>query len=124
MSVRTTSTAVELIIDTTLSDAQINAFIATASLIIDNNLADKGLSTALLTEIETWLAAHLLSMRDQRVSSRTIGDVSFDYQGKTGLGLDATIYGQQVRLLDLSGTLASLGLRRANVTVFSEYDSE
>lgn len=124
MSVRTTSTAVELIINTTLSDAQINAFITTASLIIDTNLADKGLSATLLTEIETWLAAHLLSMRDQRVSGKSIGDVSFSYQGQTGLGLDATIYGQQVKLLDSSGTLASLGKRRASVTVFSEYDDE
>lgn len=124
MTARTTTTAVELIISTTLTDPQIQAFIDTATLIVDANLADKGLSPDLLTQIETWLAAHLLSMRDQRTSERRIGDVWFTYQGQTGLGLDATLYGQQVKLLDTSGTLASLGKRRATLTVFSEADSE
>lgn len=124
MTARTTTTAVELIISTTLTDPQIQAFIDTATLIVDANLLDKGLSTDLLTQIETWLAAHLLSMRDQRTSERRIGDVWFTYQGQTGLGLDATLYGQQVKLLDTSGTLASLGKRRATLTVFSEADSE
>lgn len=124
MTARTTTTAVELIISTTLTDPQIQAFIDTATLIVDANLLDKGLSTDLLTQIETWLAAHLLSMRDQRTSERRIGDVWFTYQGQTGLGLDATLYGQQVKLLDTSGTLASLGKRRAQLTVFSEADSE
>lgn len=124
MTTRTDVTTVKLIIATTLSDAQITAFIGTANLIVTGNLADKGLGDALLTDIETWLSAHLLSMRDQRVSGRSIGDVSFQYQGQTGLGLDATIYGQQVKVLDSSGTLASLGKRRASVTVYSEADSE
>lgn len=123
MTARTTTAAVKLIIGTTLTDAQIQAFIDTATLVVDANLLDKGLSTDLLTQIETWLAAHLLSMRDQRTSARKIGDVSFTYQGQTGLGLDATLYGQQVKLLDTSGTLASLGRRRASVTVYSEADS-
>lgn len=123
MTARTTTTAVGLIINTTLTTAQIQAFIDTATLVVDANLVDKGLSTDLLTQIETWLTAHLLSMRDQRTSSRQIGDVSFTYQGQTGLGLDATLYGQQVKLLDTSGTLASLGKRRASITVISEADS-
>lgn len=124
MTARTTTAAVGLIIGTTLTSAQIQAFIDTATLVVDANLLDKGLSTDLLTQIETWLAAHLLSMRDQRTSGRKIGDVSFTYQGQTGLGLDATLYGQQVKLLDTSGTLASLGKRRASITVISEADSE
>lgn len=123
MTTRTDVTTVKLIIATTLSDAQITAFIGTANLVVTSNLADKGLSDATLTDIETWLSAHLLSMRDQRVIGRSIGDVSFQYQGQTGLGLDATIYGQQVKLLDSSGTLASLGKRRASLTVYTEADS-
>ena len=122
MTVRTTATAVKLIIATSLTDDQINAFIQSANLLVTARCADQGLSDALLTEIETWLAAHLLSMRDMRVDSRSIGDVSFDYQGQTGFGLDATTYGQQVKLLDTSGRLASAGMRQASMTTFTEYD--
>ena len=123
MTARTSTSEVKAIVSTTLTDAQIQAFIDTAALVVTTNLADKGLSAELLEAIEMWLAAHLLSMRDQRVHARTIGDVSFTYQGQTGLGLDATLYGQQVKMLDTTGTLASLGKRRASVTVFSEADS-
>lgn len=120
MTARTDVTTVKLIIDTTLSDAQIGAFITAANLVVTNSLADQGMSDELLAVIETWLSAHLLSMRDMRTDRRSIGDVSFDYQGQTGLGLDATLYGQQVKVLDTSGILAGLGKRRASVTVFTE----
>lgn len=124
MTARTTATAVKLIIATTLTDDQINAFIQSANLLVTNRCADQGMSDELLTEIETWLAAHLLSMRDQRTEGRSIGDVSFNYQGQTGFGLDATTYGQQVKLLDVSGRLASAGMRQASVTTFTEYDDD
>lgn len=124
MSARTTAALVRLIIDTSLSDDQVNTFIAPANLLVTAHCADKGMSAELLAEIERWLAAHFLSVRDQRVAARSIGDVSFTYQGETGLGLDATSYGQQVKLLDTSGRLASAGLKQASVTVFTEYGDE
>lgn len=115
---RIQATDLEDIFDTDLTAIQLNAFIAGAHVIVNENLVGKGLSEALLTEIEKWLAAHLASIRDQRVQSENIaGEYSVTYQGKTGLGLDATLYGQMVKQFDHTGTLATLGQKRASITV-------
>jgi len=45
---------------------------------------------------------------------------SIRYQGRTGLGLAATLYGQQVKMLDTSGTLANLGKKKSVVEVAHE----
>lgn len=119
---RTSPTAVQEIIDTDLTDTQINAFITAANLLVTNQLASKGLGNAMLAEIERWLAAHLLATRDQRVQSESVdgaGGYSVTFQGRTDMGLDATIYGQQVKILDTSGTLASMGLRQVRLNVIS-----
>ena len=105
------------IISTSLSEEQINAFINTAHTIIAAKLTDVGLDTDTLTQIELWLSAHFLSMRDQRPNSETIAEYSVRYQGSTGMGLEATTYGQQALTLDWSGTLKSLGLKKATLFV-------
>lgn len=58
--------------------------------------------------IERWLSAHFLACQYPRVSQETAGPVSATYQQRVGLGLELTAYGQQVKLLDTSGTLAQL----------------
>lgn len=103
---RTTDTAVFEIIETTLTD--IDTFITTANLFVTNVLGDAGLSDALLEEIERYLTAHFLSVKDQRVKSEKIDVLSFTYQGDTGMGLKATHYGQTAILLDSSGTLEDI----------------
>lgn len=113
---------VKEIVDTDLTDVQINAFINTAHRYVDANLLGKSLDADTLTDIELWLSAHFLSMRDPRVSSVSANGLSASYQGKTGEGLKATLYGQQALALDASGTLASLGQKRAVFEVWSEKD--
>ena len=103
------------IISTTLTEAQTNAFINSAHRMVEQTLAEKNLSEELLTEIEMWLSAHLLSMRDQRKSQVRDGDLQVAYQGKTGMGLQSTLYGQQVLTLDPTGSLSSLGQKRASI---------
>ncbi len=105
------------IIDTSLTTAQVNAFINTAHSIVTLNLSAKGLTNATLAQIELWLAAHLLSIRDQRKKAIKVDDVSVTYQGETGMGLKATLYGQQALALDYTNTLASLGQKRASFQV-------
>lgn len=114
---RTTYAEVSEVIETTLTEAQVNAFINAASRVVTTVLAASGLAAASLEDIEMFLAAHLLSMRDQRAAAETIGDYQITYQGTSGLGLDATLYGQQVKLLDTTGLLANLGQRAASLTV-------
>lgn len=111
MAVRVTNDEVKVVIDTSLTD--LTAFILVASQQVDRI---SGLGTAVLKEIERWLAAHFVSIRDKRTSKDNVGDSSHTYEGKTGMGLEFTRYGQQAKLLDTTGTLAKLGLRKAALT--------
>lgn len=74
---RTTEAAVKLTIDTTLSTAQIDAFIADASAIVDDiSSADSTIGTAKLTLIEKYLAAHFVTLRDPRLKGQKVGDTT------------------------------------------------
>lgn len=109
---------VEQIVDTDLTDTQVQAFIDAANLLVDD-VFDGELSAGLLTELQKWLAAHLLSSRDQRVAKEAINDVSVTYQGQYGLGLDSTSYGQKAKTLDTTGKLASLGKGESDINISS-----
>jgi hypothetical protein len=115
---RTTYAEVVEIIDTTLTAAQVHAFINTANHLVTDVLADEGLSETRLHDIEMWLAAHLLSTSDPREAEETIGPYRVKYQGKTDLGLAGTTYGQQVMVLDTTGVLARLGKPAASLCAF------
>jgi len=94
-------------------------FILTATVLVDTYLSSAGLSATLLTEIERWWTAHLLEVAEPSVVSKRISDttVTMDRM-KLGEGLKGTRYGQQVLLLDTSGTLAQVaGMKRATVFV-------
>lgn len=115
------------IIDTDLDGDALNPFInAAVALMQDRDLAGQGMGTALLTEIEKWLAAHFVAIFDPRVKSESVGgEWQASYQiGKEGAGLKATVYGQQAIMLDTSGTLASVGQERAYLEVWSVYDND
>lgn len=120
MAARVTETEVKEIIDTSVNT---RAFITAANMVVNQNLQNQGLSNELLKEIERWLAAHFVAIRDPREQSKKVGSSSANYQGQTGLGLDHTSYGQQVKVLDYTGTLGNLGFKRASIAVVSEKDS-
>jgi hypothetical protein len=114
-----TPTGLRLIIATELEDAQVAAFIRTAHVMVQETLASRGLSEERLAEIDLWLAAHYLAISDQRPQQEKIGsEYAVTYQGQTGQGLQATLYGQQVLLLDTTGALANLGKPAASIEVF------
>jgi len=117
---RTTEQEVKRIIDTDLSEGDITPFLLAASGLVTDLLgASDVLTAARLADIECWLAAHFVAVRDPRVKSETIGKATFSYEtAVVADGLKATRYGQQVLLLDLSGTMASLtsGKRPARFT--------
>ena len=99
----------EIFLYTVLSDAEMEAFITPANLIVTEHLGESDLSDAYLKEIERWLSAHFAAVYDKRRSAEKLGDASDTFDGKTGLGLDYTSYGQQVKILDPTGTLAGIG---------------
>lgn len=109
MANRVTETEVRAIIETPLVGATVEAHITVANLTVTRVLGASNLSAEILKEIERWLAAHFVAVQDRRRSSTSTGDASDSYDGQTGMGLDFTAYGQQVKLLDPTGLLASAG---------------
>jgi hypothetical protein len=105
---RTTEADVKKIIDTELTIEEVTPFLETANVMITQNLSDEGYSDELMKQIETWLAAHFVAIRDPRVSREKFGDGDQTFHGKSGMGLAHTPYGQQVMMLDSHGILATV----------------
>lgn len=61
--------------------------------------------------IETWLAAHFYAHRDQLYQSKNTQSAGATFQGKTGMHLESTQYGQTAMDLDYSGCLTALNNR-------------
>ena len=110
---RVTDYEVKEILDT---DIDTTPFITAANLIVTDILGTSDLNSDLLMEIERWLAAHLASVRDQQPSRERIGDAEIYYRGTSGLGLNATLYGQQVMMLDTTGAMSNIGKKKVLFT--------
>lgn len=121
MTARASEAMVKDIIDTDLTNEQIAPFLAAANTMVTDLLLDESYSTSTLKEIERWLAAHFVAVRDPQVTQEKIGDVQATYEGKTGMGLKSTRYGQQAMMLDHHGILARVaaGKRPAEVKTIS-----
>lgn len=125
MSNRVNPDELKEIIETSLSDGVLETFILAANLTVTSWL---GSSTSVtvdqLKEIERWLAAHFLACsRERQPQSESAAGVSIAYQGVTEKGLEATIYGQQVKLLDSTGILAgAVGKKKPVVYAITSFE--
>lgn len=108
MANRATETEVKEIINTDLTEDQITPFLKSANILVTEVLSDEGYSDNLLKEIERWLAAHFVAIRDPQIAREKIGDVDVIYHGKSDLGLNHTPYGQQAMIMDYNGKLQVL----------------
>lgn len=112
--------AVKEIIDTDLIDTRINNFINMAyyaTLPLTGDLGDCG-GTDAQCQILLLLAAHFMTMYDRQAKSESVaGEWSISYMGRDGLGLNASLYGQQALILDCSGVLATAGLKSVLIHV-------
>lgn len=117
--------AVKEIIETDLTDAQINAFINIAYYVSIPLTGELGLcgGGSMHCAIIQMLAAHFITLRERQVKSENVaGEWSVSFLGKDGLGLEASLYGQNAISLDCSGILAKLGLKRATMRAITYYD--
>ena len=80
MTLRTSEAAVKAILSTSLTATQVNAFIADASLWVDEELASSGLSASRLELIERYLACSLIRIRDLGLSQAKMDDITEHYQ--------------------------------------------
>ena len=101
MALRTSESAVKAIISTSLTATQINAFIADASLWVDEELASSGLSASRLELIERYLACAFLRLRDLGVSSVKMDDILEHYQ----VDPEVTDYLLRAAAFDSTGTI-------------------
>ena len=117
---RVTTDEVKEIISTT--ETELTPFIVAAGTLIDDILAGHGLSVTQLKEIERWLSAHFLSARvlKGQLIEQEIGDTREKYTDLevSGASLASTHYGQRALLLDTTGRLSNMGLKRAQFRVF------
>jgi len=113
------------LIDTDLTDGQINHAINIAyniTRLVSGKLGSCGGSSMECTLMEL-LAAHFITLREGSPKSESIGgEYSITYRGSDGLGLSASLYGQNALAVDCSGKLAKLGLKRAQFKSIGYYD--
>lgn len=113
MANRVSDAEVQAIIDVEDVSDDMAPFITAANLLVTAKCSGSGYSTALLKEIERWLAAHFYAIKDPRLVSEKAG-TSATYQQKVDLGFNVTTYGQQALLLDTAGNLAALNAAVVN----------
>ena len=111
---RVTPDEIKLILaDTELTDPSLTAFITSASNLVDEMLVGY-LSDMMLTEVEKWLAAHMITSTVERMATREgAGGAEIFYTGTYGQNLTSTPYGQMVLSLDPTGRMATLGGKSA-----------
>ena len=111
---RTTEQNVKTVIETALETEDIQRLMAMANRMITNSLGSSGLDEALLTDIETWMTAHLIAVgKERQIASEKVHDVWITYQGKFGDFLRSTTYGQMVLSLDTTGTMDQATRKKA-----------
>lgn len=112
---RVTASEVQAIMEDTVAEATIDAFISGATLLLDEVFEDEtDLDDDLIVEIERWLTAHMITSTYARMAEKEgAGGASIKYTGQWGKYLDSTPYGQMALSLDPTGKLAAATARRA-----------
>lgn len=112
MSMRTTERAVKAILGSHYDGTKgLQSFIDTAVILVDRiEAADSAgdMTASSLEIVERYLTAHFYAHDDQITQSRSTGGASGQFQGRTDLGFDATLYGQTAKRLDATGLLVKL----------------
>ena len=111
MAIRASAEEVRAVVPNT-STIDIAPFISAANALTDyvntcDTAKDNILTTALLLQIEIYLAAHFYAIRDQQYQQKKTGDASATFQGQTGMRLDSTTWGQAAMTMDISGCLSA-----------------
>lgn len=116
MDTRTTAAKVKsILLDDfdSVDEPSLTAFIETACVMVNRVetcaiTRGKSLTVAELELVERWLAAHCYAMSDQPLSSKSTEGASGNFQGQTGMYLEATKYGQMAMKIDWSGCLEAI----------------
>ncbi len=122
---RVTTDEVSVIIVENPSAKDLQGFIDTANAIVDQVFTGVTISSALLAQIEKYLAAHFFHLSEPLVGIERIDTAWKEYsKGLLGEGLKFTEFGQQALAIDFTGTLAKLSSTRpgSSFSVIGEQD--
>ena len=121
---RTTATEVKQILDnSTLADAIVDAYIIAANALVTKLLSGKGLGDVLMEEIERWLTAHMISVTRERMGAKEeAGGAKIEYTGTYGQALKSSPYGQMVMTLDTTGNMAASGGKKASIYAITSFE--
>ena len=86
---------VKIVVDTDLSDSDVQAFLDDASLIVDEFASALDGDGARSKAVEKYFAAELLASRDPRAESASAGGTRVDYQRKDGEGFFQSDHGEK-----------------------------
>lgn len=108
---RTTAAEVKQIMpDIELTDVLVEAYIKAANTWLNKIMNLSGLGEEILTEIERWVTAHLITVtRERQAKKEGAGGAFIEYAGDFGEGLKSSSFGQTAIMLDTSGRLAAAG---------------
>ena len=120
---RVTSKDVTDIIDTRLSNSNINIYIDVANRLVTDILgSDTTLSDAQKADIEKFFAAHLIaSTKERQASEKEVREASIKYTGNYGEGLKLTSYGQMVEMLDTTGKMSDIGKIKSSIEAITSF---
>jgi len=92
---------------------------------VDVRFSSSSLSEETLTDIETYLTAHLIAIgKERQALDEKIGDVQVKFQGQFTQGLKLTTYGQMVLTLDTTGAFANEGKRRVTIKAIGQVNQD
>lgn len=109
---------VKNVIETELSDSEIEGAISTAVTIVQNYLSSASLVAEIEVEITMYLAAHFIALRDRTVmiKEEKIGDASVTYEvgspQESFFSFKSTKWGATAVALDSSNILGQLGQKQ------------
>lgn len=122
MAVRTDKDTVESIMETGIAVLEIEAIIVFANRMVNTVVGDSTLTEEVLTDIETWLTAHMIAIgKERQAKSERVSDIWITYQGKFGEGLKSTTYGQMVLMLDSTGNFARAMKMKVQIDAIPQY---
>lgn len=122
MANRTTVTEIKIIMDTALEDSEVTSIIGYANRMVTNIIGGEGLTDEVLTDIETYLSAHLIAIgKERQATEEKVKDFTIKFTGKYGEFLKMTSFGHQVLMLDTTGNFANMGKQTISVKAIPQY---
>lgn len=92
------------IIETDLDDGIVQAYVDSAGVLV-NQLP---LADPVKSEVQKWLAAHFIAIRDKISVHEEAGTAEIQYSDVFGENLSSSHYGQTAMVMDTSGRLQSI----------------